>query len=110
MKRTALYEIHNKLGAKMVEFAGWEMPLSYTGTLEEHRAVRESVGLFDVSHLGRASLEGKGGGRRSAFSYALTRATRRRILNGFRPTCLPDRQVPVRILPGFSISPTTCPS
>ncbi len=60
MKRTALYEIHKRLGAKMVEFAGWEMPLSYTGTIEEHRAVRESVGLFDVSHLGRASLEGKG--------------------------------------------------
>jgi len=60
MKRTALYEIHKQLGAKMVDFAGWEMPLSYTGTIEEHRAVREGVGLFDVSHLGRASLEGKG--------------------------------------------------
>lgn len=60
MKRTALYGIHKQLGAKMVDFAGWEMPLSYTGTVEEHRAVREGVGLFDVSHLGRASLEGKG--------------------------------------------------
>lgn len=60
MKHTALYEIHKQLGAKMVDFAGWEMPLSYTGTVEEHRAVREGVGLFDVSHLGRASLEGKG--------------------------------------------------
>jgi glycine cleavage system T protein (aminomethyltransferase) len=60
MKHTALYEVHKKLGAKMVEFAGWEMPLSYTGTIEEHRAVRETAGLFDVSHLGRTSLEGKG--------------------------------------------------
>jgi len=60
MKRTALYDIHKQLGAKMVDFAGWEMPLSYTGTVEEHRAVREAVGLFDVSHLGRISLEGKG--------------------------------------------------
>jgi aminomethyltransferase len=44
----------------MVNFAGWEMPLSYTGTVEEHRTVREAAGLFDVSHLGRAGLEGKG--------------------------------------------------
>ncbi|MCC6712718.1 MAG: glycine cleavage system protein T, partial [Candidatus Dadabacteria bacterium] len=50
MSRTALYEIHKKLGAKIVEFAGWEMPLQYEGIREEHRAVRSSAGLFDVSH------------------------------------------------------------
>jgi len=44
MKRTPLYEEHKKLGAKIVPFAGWEMPLSYTGVLEEHRATRSAIG------------------------------------------------------------------
>jgi len=58
MNRTPLYEEHKKLGAKIVPFAGWEMPLSYTGVLEEHRATRSAVGLFDVSHMGRIDLTG----------------------------------------------------
>ncbi|MBI3610718.1 MAG: glycine cleavage system aminomethyltransferase GcvT [Nitrospirae bacterium] len=58
MKRTPLYDEHKKLGAKIVPFAGWEMPLSYTGVLEEHRATRSAVGLFDVSHMGRIDLTG----------------------------------------------------
>lgn len=58
MNRTPLYEEHQKLGAKIVPFAGWEMPLSYTGVLEEHRATRSAVGLFDVSHMGRINLTG----------------------------------------------------
>ncbi len=58
MNRTPLYEEHKKLGAKIVPFAGWEMPLSYTGVLEEHRATRSAVGLFDVSHMGRIELTG----------------------------------------------------
>ncbi|MBI3596953.1 MAG: glycine cleavage system aminomethyltransferase GcvT [Nitrospirae bacterium] len=58
MKRTPLYDEHKKLGAKIVPFAGWEMPLSYTGVLEEHRATRSAVGLFDVSHMGRIELTG----------------------------------------------------
>ena len=58
MSRTALYEIHKKLGAKIVEFAGWEMPVQYEGIREEHRAVRESAGLFDVSHMGEVFVTG----------------------------------------------------
>jgi len=58
MKRTPLYEEHKKLGAKIVPFAGWEMPLSYSGVLEEHRATRSGVGLFDVSHMGRIDVTG----------------------------------------------------
>lgn len=58
MNRTPLYEEHKKLGAKIVPFAGWEMPLSYTGVLEEHRATRSAVGLFDVSHMGRIDVTG----------------------------------------------------
>jgi hypothetical protein len=52
LKRTAFYDIHRALGARIVEFGGFEMPVQYTGIIEEHRRVRESVGLFDVSHMG----------------------------------------------------------
>lgn len=52
-RRSALYEEHQRLGAKLTEFGGWEMPLVYEGTVSEHRAVRTHVGLFDVSHLGK---------------------------------------------------------
>ena len=58
MKRTALYDIHIKNNAKIVDFAGWQMPVVYTGIREEHLAVRESVGLFDVSHMGEILVKG----------------------------------------------------
>lgn len=58
MKRTALYDKHVSLGAKMVPFAGFEMPVQYSGVTEEHFAVREKVGLFDVSHMGQFYVEG----------------------------------------------------
>ncbi len=60
MKKTPLYGIHVASGAKMVPFSGWEMPLSYTGVPDEHRNVRRAAGLFDVSHMGRFELSGKG--------------------------------------------------
>ncbi|GAV24500.1 aminomethyltransferase [Carboxydothermus islandicus] len=59
LKRTPLYEEHVKLGAKMVPFGGWEMPVQYTGILEEHMAVRTDVGMFDVSHMGEIEITGK---------------------------------------------------
>lgn len=59
LKRTPLYEEHVKLGAKMVPFGGWEMPVQYTGILEEHLAVRTDVGMFDVSHMGEIEITGK---------------------------------------------------
>lgn len=58
MKKTALYEKHMALGAKMIPFAGYEMPVRYGSELEEHRAVRESVGIFDVSHMGEFLVKG----------------------------------------------------
>lgn len=58
LKRTALYQVHKELGARMVAFAGWEMPLFYTSIIEEHKAVREAVGLFDVSHMGELEVRG----------------------------------------------------
>lgn len=58
--RTPLYDVHRALGAKIVEFAGWDMPVSYAGMLEEHHAVRRRCGLFDVSHMGEIALRGAG--------------------------------------------------
>lgn len=60
MKKTALFDTHVALGAKMVPFAGFEMPVQYAGVTEEHFAVREKVGLFDVSHMGQFIIEGAG--------------------------------------------------
>ena len=58
LKRTPLYELHRELGARMVEFGGWEMPVQYSGIIEEHLAVRRAVGLFDVSHMGEIEIRG----------------------------------------------------
>src|SRR5688572_2419731 len=60
MLKTPLYEEHVALGARLVPFAGFEMPIQYKGIVEEHRAVRERAGLFDVSHMGELELEGTG--------------------------------------------------
>jgi len=56
--RTPLYERHVSLGARMVPFAGWEMPVQYEGVIPEHRAVREDCGVFDVSHMAEIEVEG----------------------------------------------------
>lgn len=58
LRRTPLAEIHPRLGARMVEFAGWWMPVQYGGIIQEARAVRENVGMFDISHMGRFHLRG----------------------------------------------------
>lgn len=57
-RRTPLHEVHRELGARMVEFGGWEMPVQYSGIVEEHLAVRRAVGLFDVSHMGEIEIRG----------------------------------------------------
>ena len=61
--RTALYDEHKRLGARMVPFAGYEMPVQYTGVIEEHNAVRQRAGMFDVSHMGRFEVHGPDAGR-----------------------------------------------
>jgi aminomethyltransferase len=58
LKRTPLFKSHQKLGAHLVEFGGWEMPLSYTGIIDEHLTVRSAAGLFDISHMGEFSVSG----------------------------------------------------
>ena len=59
-KKTPLYDEHMRLGAKMVPFAGWLMPVQYTSIVEEHQAVRNNVGVFDISHMGQFIVDGAG--------------------------------------------------
>lgn len=58
LKRTPLHDLHVSLGARMVDFAGWDMPVQYAGPIPEHMAVREAAGLFDVSHMGEIEIIG----------------------------------------------------
>ena len=61
LKRTPIYETHRSLGAKMITYAGWEMPVWYTSVMEEHLAVRQNAGVFDVAHMGVFQVEGHDG-------------------------------------------------
>jgi aminomethyltransferase len=58
LRQTPLHDEHEALGAKLGEFAGWSMPIEYAGVLTEHRAVREAVGMFDLTHLGKIEVAG----------------------------------------------------
>src|SRR5487761_2187684 len=60
LKRTALYSAHQKLGGKLIEFGGWEMPVQYTSITDEHLAVRHAAGIFDISHMGEVTVSGAG--------------------------------------------------
>jgi len=74
LRRTPLYDAHRRLSARLVEFAGFEMPVQYTSIVDEHRAVREAAGLFDVSHMGQIHLEGPAA--IDAAEHLLTRPSR----------------------------------
>src|SRR5712691_4419491 len=58
LRVTPLNSVHRGMGAKMVDFGGWDMPVQYSGVIEEHHAVRKAVGLFDVSHMGEIEIRG----------------------------------------------------
>ena len=60
LKRTSLFSAHQQLGAKLVDFGGWEMPVQYTSITDEHLAVRQAAGLFDISHMGEVTVNGAG--------------------------------------------------
>src|SRR4051794_37497636 len=90
LKRTPLYEQHRALGARLVEFGGWEMPVQYSGILQEHEAVRTRAGLFDVSHMGEFKVEGTGA---LAFLQYLVPNDVARLAVGqalYTQLCLPD--------------------
>jgi aminomethyltransferase len=60
LKRTSLYAAHQKLGGKLIEFGGWEMPVQYTSITDEHLTVRNAAGIFDISHMGEVTVSGAG--------------------------------------------------
>ena len=86
MKRTPLYELHAERGAKLVPFAGWEMPVSYEGIREEHSAVRRHAGMFDVSHMGQVEVEGTGA--LDFLQLALSNDVARLEVGGAQYSCL----------------------
>lgn len=87
---TPLIHRHRALGARLVDFAGWEMPVQYSGIVEEHNAVRERAGLFDVSHMGELWISGSGAG--DALAYALVSDPRELADGraGYSMVCAPD--------------------
>jgi aminomethyltransferase len=90
LRRTPLWEVHRRLGARLVAFGGWEMPVSYRGIVEEHRAVRAAAGLFDVSHMGEIEVRGPDAG---AVCQRLTTNDVRRLADGqvqYTLLCRPD--------------------
>jgi len=60
LKQTPLNGVHRRLGARMVDFGGWDMPVQYSGVIDEHLACRQAAGLFDVSHMGEVEVRGAG--------------------------------------------------
>ena len=58
MKHTPIFAAHQKLGAKFTDFGGWEMPVYFTSITDEHLAVRQSAGIFDISHMGEVTVSG----------------------------------------------------
>src|SRR5689334_21054424 len=60
LKRTCLFSTHQKAGGKLIEFGGWEMPVQYTSITDEHLAVRNAAGIFDISHMGEVTVSGAG--------------------------------------------------
>jgi len=75
LRRTPLFAAHQRLGARLVEFGGWEMPVQYTGIVEEHLAVRQAAGLFDISHMGELLVNGPGA--EAFLNHALTNDLRK---------------------------------
>src|SRR5580704_742063 len=60
LKRTALFSAHQQLGARLIDFGGWDMPVQYTSITDEHLAVRNAAGMFDISHMGEVTVSGTG--------------------------------------------------
>ena len=87
--RTPLYDRHVALGARLVPFAGWEMPVQYEGVIPEHRAVRSDAGAFDVSHMGELTVEGPGA---REFLQSVLSNDVERLEPGPRPVHAPDER------------------
>ena len=111
LKHTPLHSRHVDAGAKTADFGGWEMPIEYTGTVAEHTAVREAVGVFDVSHMGKVAVFGPGA---AAFVNSLVANDLDRISDGqaqysIKPLLLP-RQEPPTFRPSLVVWTTSPPT
>ena len=90
MKKTPLNQVHRDLGARMVDFGGWDMPVQYSGVIDEHLAVRQAAGLFDVSHMGEVEVSGTNA---LAFIQYLTVNDASRLVDGqvqYSAMCYPE--------------------
>ena len=88
LKRTPLYDVHKTLGAKLIEFGGWEMPVQYSGIIDEHLAVRSNLGIFDLSHMGE--IEIRGAGALPLIQKLITNDAERKLVDGrilYSPMC-----------------------
>lgn len=90
MKKTPLYETHLELGAKMIDFGGWMMPVQYSGIINEHNAVRESAGIFDVSHMGEIFISGPDAARYANFLVTNDLADLKQNSVMYSPMCYTD--------------------
>lgn len=90
LKRTPLYESHVRLGGKIVPFAGWEMPVQYSGLMPEHRAVREKCGIFDVSHMGEILVHGSEA--EAALNYLTSNDVRKLSDGKAQYSCIPNER------------------
>ncbi len=90
LKRTPLYEIHRSLGGKLIDFGGWELPVQYSGIIEEHQGVRTTAGLFDVSHMGEITVKGKDaeGFLQKLVTNDISKAKDFQVV--YSPVCYPD--------------------
>ena len=90
MKKTPLNQLHRDLGARMVDFGGWDMPVQYSGVIDEHQAVRQAAGLFDVSHMGEVEVSGSNA---LAFIQHLTINDASKLVDGqvqYSAMCYPE--------------------
>ncbi|TCS83996.1 glycine cleavage system aminomethyltransferase GcvT [Tepidibacillus fermentans] len=90
LKRTPLYPLYQKYGAKLIEFGGWELPVQFSGIIDEHKAVRERAGLFDVSHMGEVDIQGKDA---LQFIQKMITNDASKLVDGkalYSPMCYPD--------------------
>jgi aminomethyltransferase len=90
LRRTSLHEIHVAAGGRMVPFAGWEMPVQYTGIVDEHQAVRTAAGLFDVSHMGELRMRGTYAAQ--VVDYLVTNDTKKLVDGQAMYTCACNEQ------------------
>ncbi|EEF59083.1 glycine cleavage system aminomethyltransferase GcvT [Pedosphaera parvula] len=90
LKRTPLFDIHQKLGGRLVEFGGWEMPVQYTSIMDEHQVVRKAGGLFDISHMGEVLVSGSGA--EEFLNHTLTNDIRKLAVGGGQYTLMCNEQ------------------